>query len=126
MVLPMQCQLFLGFPKNPLSLQQIYHKNNFTLSHMKEFSQNNIDYRVFFWEIAVKIPSQKKHSGKSNLQNWSDNSISENQIAIYRENTLFIFFLFSLSFFLHNCASRIFWNKQRYCTKHYLNIEVWK
>ena len=26
------------------------------------------DLRVFFWEITVKIPSQKKQSGKSNLQ----------------------------------------------------------
>ena len=25
-------------------------------------------YRVFFWEIAVKIPSQKTHSGNSNLR----------------------------------------------------------
>ena len=33
--------------------------------------------RVFFWEIAVNIPFQKTHSGKSNLQNYSENSIPE-------------------------------------------------
>ena len=35
---------------------------------------------VFFWEIAVKIPSQKTHSEKSNLQNRSENPIPENAL----------------------------------------------
>ena len=52
--------------------------------------------RVFFWEIAVKIQSQKTHSGKSNLQNGSENLIPENALweiwlAISRKNTLNLF-----------------------------------
>ena len=43
-------------------------------------SQCLAENRVFFWEIAVKIPSQETYSGKSNLQNHSDNPISENAL----------------------------------------------
>ena len=43
----------------------------------------------YFWEIAVKIPSQKTHSGKSKLQNCSENPIPENALWSGKSNLRF-------------------------------------